>query len=261
MTTETGYLGSLTADESNRLSLFKSQLSQWRQQNPQLASVEDHFRSTRHNVGEPDDVLNLKFLRARQFDVDVSRKLFTDFIAWRKEFAGGVDAITPESISKELNSGKAFIFGKDFEGRPVLWIRSYLHKKRDSDPEEMKRMAVFMVEQLAKQLKPPIETATILCDMSRVKMENVDMGFLRFLADMVTTRYPESLGQALIMDAPWLFNATWRVISPWLDAKTQNKIKFGKRSEVDKFIPAQYLLPEFGGSAVYPNGLSNPLSK
>eukprot|EP01117_Protostelium_nocturnum_P000108 TRINITY_DN10190_c0_g1_i1.p1 TRINITY_DN10190_c0_g1~~TRINITY_DN10190_c0_g1_i1.p1 ORF type:complete len:270 (-),score=94.18 TRINITY_DN10190_c0_g1_i1:26-835(-) len=254
--TESGHLNTMTTDEAASLQKFNHNLAQWRTEHADLAGVENQWRETRRKLGEKDDVLSLKFLRARHFDVDVSLKLFVDAVDWRKNFQGiGAADIDKNSITKEINSGKAFLFGKDNESRPVLWVRTYLHKKRESDPQEMQRMSVWIIEQMAQKLAPPIESAAIVVDMHGLKMENVDLSFLKFLSDVVTCKYPESLGLCLLVDAPWLFNASWKVISPWLDAKTKEKIHFIKKEEVEKWIPSEYLLTEFGGG-VTPN-LSN----
>ena len=36
--------------------------------------------------------------------------------------------------------------------------------------------------------------------------------------------YPESLGQLLIVNAPYLFSGVWAIVKGWLDEKTRKKI-------------------------------------
>lgn len=38
--------------------------------------------------------------------------------------------------------------------------------------------------------------------------------------------YPERLGVLILVDAPFVFRAFWKVISPFVDAKTLKKVVF-----------------------------------
>lgn len=40
--------------------------------------------------------------------------------------------------------------------------------------------------------------------------------------------YPERLGYALIISAPWLFNATWTAMKTFVDPVTVAKVRFVK---------------------------------
>lgn len=45
---------------------------------------------------------------------------------------------------------------------------------------------------------------------------------------IMARHYPERLGYALIISAPWLFNATWTAMKTFLDPDTVSKIRFVK---------------------------------
>lgn len=47
---------------------------------------------------------------------------------------------------------------------------------------------------------------------------------------IMSHHYPERLGYALIISAPWLFNATWTAMKSFLDPDTVSKIRFVKVS-------------------------------
>jgi len=193
-------------------------------------------------------------LRARDFNVNVALKLLTETISWRANFQGiGVDAIKEETIQNELKSGKAFQCGVDKSGRPVVYVRVRFHKRRQTDQSEFQRYLVFLMEQsrVLKVLHGPTESATVVFDMRDFSMENMDYSFTKFLVDVTTTRYPETLGAGLVVDSPVIFWACWKIIKPWLDQRTVSKIHFIASNELPNWIEKDQLIKDFGGKSSF----------
>jgi hypothetical protein len=56
----------------------------------------------------------LKFLRARQWNLEEAFQVFYEALLWKSSYCGvGVDRIPEELFANELRSGKAFLYGKD----------------------------------------------------------------------------------------------------------------------------------------------------
>ena len=73
------------------------------------------------------DVCLVRYLRARQWNVDKAEKMLRETIKWRAEFRP--DCITAEEIRVELeNEGKMYVFGKDKSHRPVIVMRPGLYE-------------------------------------------------------------------------------------------------------------------------------------
>ena len=57
------------------------------------------------------------------------------------------------------------------------------------------------------------------------------------------------------MDAPWIFNAPWKLIRPWLDPRTVDKLTFASgdveiKTAFDKFgVPLDIIPSDYGGTA------------
>jgi len=174
--------------------------------------------------------------------------LLLRFLLWRAKFHDiGVDNITEDMIINELKKGKSFTRGFDKQGRPVNYILVRLHKASESSPEELQKMTVWMFEQGRKLVKPPVETTTLVFDMRGYSMENMDYGFTRFLFEVFAFRYPESLGVALVVEAPFIFWAVWKMLSPLIDPKTVTKIHFVKAAQLLEYIHEDQLLAQYGG--------------
>ncbi|UJR38641.1 hypothetical protein I4U23_031306 [Adineta vaga] len=103
-----------------------------------------------------------------------------------------------------------------------------------------------------KLLKYPNESVTVLFDMDGFSMKNMDYQHVKFLINLLQNYYPESLGLALIVNAPWLFNSCWYLIKSWLDPVVQQKIHFIKNlDDLNQFIDRNYLPKRLNGN--YPD--------
>jgi len=194
------------------------------------------------------DAMILRFLRARKFDVEQSYDMLYNMLKFRLEFQGiGVAAIDPSTCENELKTGKSYYHNYDKEGRPVCYIRSRLHDPSVTDPLENQRYTILMMEYGKSLLKPPGETVTLVFDMSKAAIKNLDIKSVKFMVDTLTNYYPESLGKVLVYNATWIVNGAWKIIRPWLDPVTAAKVFFIKPEEITNYIDPANLPLEYGG--------------
>lgn len=130
-------------------------------------------------------------------------------------------AITVDSVPNELRSGKTFFHGTDKEGRPVCIVKVKNHDPAkvlttlhlfsilSSHPikievQEGQRFSLFMMEYGRTLLKPPIETVTMVFDMTEAGMKNMDLKSLQFTIQSLQNYYPESLGKVLVYNSSWV---------------------------------------------------------
>ncbi|KAJ3148799.1 hypothetical protein HDU86_007354 [Geranomyces michiganensis] len=197
------------------------------------------------------DMLLLRFLRARKFNIDKAVTMTLNALQWRKEFgvaellANGEKDLDPE----ELQSGKSYFQGVDKLGRPCCYLHVAMHDKNAVNREKTKKLTVLTLETGRMLLQPPQEMATIVFDMSKFSMANMDMETTRFLLDCMQNYYPESLGHAMVVNAPWVFNGCWTIIKPWIDPVVVAKIHFIKSAELEEHIDLGQLPENLGGQA------------
>jgi hypothetical protein len=65
---------------------------------------------------------------------------------------------------------------------------------------------------------------------------------------ILQTHYPERLGVALILNVPFLIHAFFKMISPFIDPVTRNKMKFNPKPVQDGLFAADELFKGWGGS-------------
>ncbi|KAL2316305.1 CRAL-TRIO domain-containing protein C3H8.02 [Schizosaccharomyces pombe] len=206
------------------------------------------------NCDDPDGLL-LRFLRARKWNVEAALEMFMKTVHWRsREMNVGEIICNADHLDKDddfvrqLRIGKCFIFGEDKHNRPVCYIRARLHKVGDVSPESVERLTVWVMETARLILKPPIETATVVFDMTDFSMSNMDYGPLKFMIKCFEAHYPECLGECIVHKAPWLFQGVWSIIKSWLDPVVVSKVKFTRNyRDLQQYINPDNILKEFGG--------------
>lgn len=62
---------------------------------------------------------------------------------------------------------------------------------------------------------------------------------------------PERLGRALIANLPWVLNAFYKLITPFIDPITRLKMRFNPKCVEDGLFTPPQLLNAWGGSVVF----------
>jgi hypothetical protein len=164
----------------------------------------------------------LRFLRARQLNVDKASKMLASDLVWRTEFKPA--QITQADIPVTLPTGCWRLLGTTTSNHPVLWIQvSRWHPNRFG-LDEYVRLVVFFCERMRR-----IGTGrfVVFFDMRGWKLSFALQ--LRKVAALISTlqdHYPECLEAARLMAAPSIFAAAWKLIQPMMDPITAAKVAF-----------------------------------
>ncbi|KAF3389084.1 hypothetical protein F1880_004399 [Penicillium rolfsii] len=215
------------------------------------------------------DALLLRFLRARKWDVKKALIMLISTMRWRLQEVHVDDDIMAngeaqalkqassadpakkqkgEEFLKQMRMGKSFLHGVDKFGRPLCVVRVRLHRAGDQAEDTLERFTVYTIETARLLLAPPVETATIIFDMTNFTVSNMDYTPVKFMIKCFEANYPESLGSVLIHKAPWIFSSIWSVIKGWLDPVVASKIHFTKnREDLEAFIAPGQIMKELEG--------------
>lgn len=172
------------------------------------------------------DMCLLRYLRARDWKIAKSVPMFTKTIEWRREF--DVENIEPEQLEIESETGKNYlapIFDKF--GRPVV-VMSPGRQNTDTYDRQM-QYTVFNMERAIRRMDESkgIEQMVLLFDLNGFSLSTrPPLSVSKQFLDILSNHYPERLGVAFIIDAPWLFSAFWKLIRPFVNKKTRDKIIF-----------------------------------
>ncbi|KAI8322994.1 CRAL/TRIO domain-containing protein [Martensiomyces pterosporus] len=207
------------------------------------------------------DVLVLRFLRARKWDLDKAYKMAIAAVKWRilekvEEIIWYGDIHNDASL---MWKGVSYAHGKDKLGQPIIWSGSYLHHQKDQSYPQLKRYLIWMMETLRQLLSPPIERVCLIMDLTDHSNANMDWPFVKTFLKFLEAYYPECLGICIVYNGPWWFSGVWKLISPLLDPVVASKIQFAQKPEgLMKFIDEKELLEIRGGKDKYAYEYAKP---
>ena len=180
------------------------------------------FRPLAHSNDED----NLRrFLVARDNDLDKSYDMAAAAIKWRSEIKPST--LTVADFSTANSQGMWRFAGYAKNGWPLMLVRAGLFMPGSYSTEEYVRYIAYMMETNIKRMDPTNPNGQrhfIVFDMLGMNY-NTDFAKLRELIRIANDYHPERLGIALVVNASTLFWGLWKIMSPWMDLYTSEKVE------------------------------------
>ena len=168
----------------------------------------------------------LRYTRARNGDTQKALAMLLATVEWRDSF--GVDQLTPEGVRPNGETGKVLVCGPDMGKLPLLVLRPGRENSKDDHDGNLRHL-VYQLERCVKCMDEDkgISKMTVVLDMHNYSSMNAPpMRTSRATLDILQNHYPERLASFIIINAPWIFYAFFKVISPFIDRVTAAKIRF-----------------------------------
>lgn len=196
------------------------------------------------------DACLYRYLRANNWSHKKARKMLKETIKWREQYKP--EQIKWEAVGKEAETGKIFRANFcDREGRTVLVMRP--GAQNTSQLEGQIKYLVYCMENAIMNLPPDQEQMVWLVDFEGWNLSMIPVMTARETAHVLQDHYPERLAYAILYNPPKIFETFFNVVKPFLDPKTQKKVKFvyPKEEESDKLMESRFdldtLESNFGG--------------
>uniref|UniRef100_A0A6B2L9S6 CRAL-TRIO domain-containing protein n=1 Tax=Arcella intermedia TaxID=1963864 RepID=A0A6B2L9S6_9EUKA len=222
---------------------------------------------------ETEVLLYLRFLRARQFNVQAAIAMLKEDIEWReKENVLNILKETPEEIlgcPEEwiMRRVPQWVQGFDKVGRPVIWwefgnanIEKVL---QHTTQEKLGRHHIYLMEtfitklsEQSEKLQYNIEDFALVIDAHGWKISYATSDAYNFVKTIVgvdSAHYPERLGKVIVIRAPMALATAWAIIKNWLDPRTRDKIEILDSDYHEKLfstVDKDQIGPEYGGTGV-----------
>lgn len=210
----------------------------------------------------------LRFLKAREFDIDKTVQMWEDMLQWRKEY--GTDSILEDFEFEEredvLQNYPQGYHGVDKEGRPV-----YIERLGKAHPNKLMRITTvdrylkYHVQEFEKAIREKFAACTIsaqrhigstttILDVQGLGLKNFSRTAAELLASVLkidNNYYPETLHRMFIVNVGSGFRMLFATAKKIVDAKTLSKIQMLEPKALSKLLEVidSSQLPDFlGGS-------------
>ncbi|KAI9229992.1 MAG: CRAL-TRIO domain-containing protein [Piptocephalis tieghemiana] len=205
----------LTDKEEQALGMLKEAI-------PELLSPSQGEQADRERAWLSQACL-LRYLRAHRWSVPSAKKGLAETLEWRRSYKP--DMIPPEEVRVEGETGKTFPSGFDRMGRPIIYMRPRLENTKTSDRQL--RYVVFVLERALAMMPPGVETVTLVIDYKGASMrQSPGISTCKSFLHILSNHYPERLGRAFVVDGPWYFFTLFRMLNPFMDPVTREKVWF-----------------------------------
>lgn len=203
----------------------------------------------------------IRYLKATNWDLNKSIERLVKTLSWRRQF--GIDCLgeengdklTSDLIEMENATGKQVILGFDMTGRPILYLKPGRQNTKTSHRQV--QHLVFMLERVIEFMPQCQESLSLLIDFKTyhdIPKESghsfiPPIGVGKEVLHILQTHYPERLGKALCTNIPWLAWGFLKLIHPFIDPKTKEKISFDE--PYTKYVNLDQLDSNYGGKLLF----------
>ncbi|KAB8257913.1 CRAL-TRIO domain-containing protein [Aspergillus pseudonomiae] len=188
----------------------------------------------------------LRYLRATKWNVSEAIARLERTLTWRREY--GVEKLTADFISVENETGKQVLLGYDIHARPCLYLLPSNQNTEKSDRQI--QHLVFMLERVIDLMPPDQETLALIVNYNETKSgQNASVGQAKQTLNFLQNHYPERMGRALVINMPFMIMGFFKLITPFIDPLTRQKLKFNE--DLCQHVPAAHLMKSMGGDVEF----------
>ncbi|AQK97702.1 Putative CRAL/TRIO domain containing, Sec14p-like phosphatidylinositol transfer family protein [Zea mays] len=217
----------------------------------------------------------LRFLKARKFNIDKAKHMWSEMLRWRKEFgADNIEEFDYTELDEVVKYYPQFYHGVDKDGRPVyIELIGKVDTNKLVQITTIDRYLKYHVKEFERCLqmrfpacsiaaKRHIDSSTTILDVKGVSLKNFTKDareLIMRLQKINNDNYPETLYQLYIINAGQGFKILWGTIKSFLDPETASKIhvlgnKYQTKlleiidgSELPEFLGGKCRCEEYGG--------------
>ncbi|KAJ3338821.1 hypothetical protein HDU93_009043 [Gonapodya sp. JEL0774] len=245
-----GFPGDLSAEQEAALGTLKIKLAK---EIPELGFPDENLTiwgvsvKDLSELSKSQTIVLLKFLRAREFDIDNAKDMLIKCLKWRKEF--NINGLLAEKFDPAFDQA-GFVYGKDRQGHPVTYNTygdlnySVIFK---GGVDTFIRWRVQLMEKAVALLdfESGVERVTQVHDYSGVSFFGMNQDVRaasKIIIERFQENYPEFLERKFFLHIPTLMEWVFTLLSRLSSAKTLAKFSMVASGSVRSTL-LQYIAP------------------
>jgi hypothetical protein len=260
-----GYPGDLTQQEMETCLAFRQALKD--QEDPTYKEMTEEFKDV-----EEEPYALCRFLRGRDFDMDASLEMMGESIpTWKEgkphDFYPTIEGAVGCPAPVFLSLFPYFYSGVGKNGCPVAYLKAgALSVEGIECVTDLDKIQCYMWNAFKYQFQNEVaraqandptavrcESVTVI-DLKGLATSQLNKKTLGALQSVVTigSCFPELLNQMVILNTPFAFNMSWKLIKQFLEARTVAKIEIFTNEKKGNerllnLIDKSELLADYGG--------------
>ncbi|XP_051260536.1 alpha-tocopherol transfer protein [Dicentrarchus labrax] len=236
------------------------QLSELPDDSEQLGPVVDDLRRRALEASELSAVLTfsdgflIKFLRARDFDVELSLKLLLNYQRWRRESPEISTCLSPSSVLGLLNTSyHAVLPQRDHTGSSVLIYRIGQWNPKDWSAFQVFRVSLMTSEIISTETETQRRGLKAIFDLQGWTIGHamqINPSLARKISSVLSDSFPLKVRGIHLVNEPMFFRPVFAMIRPFLPDKIKQRIHMHGadfHDSLSDFFSLPVLPPEYGG--------------
>ncbi|XP_048384392.1 alpha-tocopherol transfer protein [Stegostoma tigrinum] len=214
-------------------------------------------RALKHSADWPLGLRNeflLRFLRARDFNIELALKLLANYHKWRAECPEICADLRPLTVMGLLKAGyHGVLRSRDSSGSRVLIYRIEHWDPKLFTAYEVFRVSLITSELIVKELKTQLNGVKVIFDLCGWRFAHalqISPTVAKRIAAVVVDSFPLKVRGIHMINEPVLFDSVFVFIKPFLSEKIKQRIHMhgsNYQHSLCRHFPAQILPPEYGG--------------
>lgn len=206
-----------------------------------------------HNLDLSDGVL-IRFLRARDFNIELSLKLLLNYQRWRRECPEISANLHPASVLGLLqNHYHGVLSQRDHSGSRVLIYRIAQWNSKDFSAYEVFRVSLITSELIVRETETQRRGIKVIFDLQGwcfAHALQINPSLAKRISSVLTDSFPLKVRGIHLINEPIFFRPVFAMLRPFLPDKIKQRIHmhggYFADSLCDHFHPS-ILPPEYGG--------------
>ncbi|XP_059914737.1 alpha-tocopherol transfer protein [Gadus macrocephalus] len=196
----------------------------------------------------------IKFLRARDMDVELSLKLMLNYQRWRRESPEISGCLSPRSVSALLDNGYHGVLPlRDHSGSRVLVYRICRWNPKDWTAIQVFRVSLMTSEVIAMETETQQRGVKVIFDLEGWSFSHalqINPSLARKISSVLVDSFPLKVKAIHLINEPIFFGPVFAMLRPFLPDKIKKRVHmhgFNYHDSLTDFFPTSLLPPEYGG--------------